>query len=310
MKELAKINEVNILIFMMLFSIAVPACTSKIEPMSVTVPDPNPIIVDAEITPTIDIFEPLEISDIAFPRQKPVEGPREVMEAELVGDLVESGGCVRVKSLYNDGSYLPIWPPDFTLGFENEIPVILDVEGNIVGRVGEEIYMGGGEGSENALPDSVRDQLPADCGGPFWIVGDGVRPNIRHDSGLIQLDVITTTERTAILLHKKPILDEWVEEPSVISGILRWYNPQRCPRIQTESGITDYLPIWPPEYSLQMTDGLVEILNGSGEIVAQEGTEVVLRGSAIPHSWDSEHYRQLYYNIPGDCHGPYWIVDK
>jgi len=298
------------LIFLAGILIAITACTSELEPSSETALVPETIIVDPEITPTIDICEPPDIPEVAFPRQEPVEGPREVMEAELVGDLVVRGGCLWVESLYNDGSYLPIWPPEFTIGLENEVLVILDGEGNVVGRAGEEIYMGGGTGSENALPDCTRKQFPADCDGQFWVVGDGVRPNLRQNSELIQLELITTTERTAILLHKKPILDEWVEEPATVSGILRLYNPQRCPRIQSESGHSDYLPIWPPEYSLIMKDGLVEILNGSGEVVAQEGGEVLLHGGAIPHRWESEDYRQLYTDIPGDCNGPYWIVGE
>ncbi len=89
---------------------------------------------------------------------------------------------------------------------------------------------------------------------------------------------------------------------------IRLYFPQRCPRIKSESGVTDYLPIWPLGYSLQIVDGLVEVRNASGELVAREGEEVVLHGGGPPHSWDSEQYRQLHYNTPGDCYGPYWIV--
>jgi len=298
------------LLFLAGILMAITACTNEFIPTSETTLDPEPSVVDADITPTIDVCEPLDIPEVAFPRQEPVEGPREVMEAELVGELVVHGGCLWVESLYNDGSYLPIWPPEFTMGLENEVLVLLDGEGNVVGRAGEEIYMGGGMGSENAIPDCVRKQYPAECEGQYWIVGDGVRPNLRFNSELLQLELITTTERTAILLHKKPILDEWVEEPAIVSGILRLFNPQRCPRIQSENGLTDTLPIWPPEYSIRMTDGLVEILNGTGEVVAQEGEEVVLHGGAIPHNWDSENYRQLYTNIPGDCYGPYWIVGE
>ena len=290
--------------------ITLAACTSEMEPAATKALPTETITVNPEITPTIDICEPLDIPGVVFPRQEPVEGPREVMEAELVGDLVVRGGCLWVKSLYNDGSYLPIWPPEFTMGLENDLLVILDGEGNMVGRAGEEIYMGGGMGSENALPDCVREHLPAECDGQFWVVGEGVRPNLLLNSELLQMELITTTERTAILLHKKPILDEWVEEPAIVSGILRLHKPQRCPRVQSENGHTDTLPIWPPEYSLRMADGLVEILNGSGEVVAREGAEVVLHGGAIPHSWESENYRQLYTNIPGDCYGPYWIVGE
>ncbi len=284
---------------------------------SVSIPQPEQVsddIGDMEEpihTPTIDVCEPLTVPYIAFPRQEPVEGPREVMEAELVGDLVLLDGCLRVNSL-NQGeeSYLPIWPPEFILDLDNDTPVILDGNGIIVGRVGEEIYMGGGTGRQESMPECVRQQLLESCKGPFWSVGEGVRLNIKEDSELIHIDCITTSDRTAILVKKEPILDEWVEEPGIVSGILRVYAPHRCPRIISESGMTDYLPIWPPDYSLEITDGLVEITNGSGELVAREGSDFVLRGGPIPHSWDSENYRQLRFEIPGDCFGPYWIVGE
>lgn len=257
-----------------------------------------------------DICNLSPFPDLVFPRQEPVEGLREVMEAELVGSFVLDNGCLRVESLYNDDSYLPVWPPDFALEHEDDTLVIVDGNGNKVAQVGEEVYMGGGIGSESSLPDCVRQQLTSSCHGPFWIVGEGVRPNLRYDSDLINLEFFPFDNRSVILISKNPILDEWVAEQSVISGVLRLYHPQRCPRIQSESGHTDYLPIWPTAYSIQMTDGQVEILNGSGDVVAQEGAEVIFHGGPIPPGWDSKRNRQLYYNIPGDCFGPYWIINE
>jgi hypothetical protein len=266
--------------------------------------------LETEVPPTIDVCEDTIVLGVAFPRQEPVEGLREVMEAELIGDLVLVDGCLRVDSLYNDDAYLPIWPPDFTLVLENEFSVVLDGDGNLVGRVGEEIYMGGGMGSERALVECQRQQMPDACGGPYWVVGEGVRLNLQYDSELFDMELISSPDRTAILLHKQPVLDEWTEEPGVISGVLRFYQPSRCPRVQSESGVSDYLPIWPPGNSLQWTDGLVEIVNSSGDLIAREGESVTLSGSRIPPTWENEHYRQLYYELPGDCNGPYWIVGE
>jgi hypothetical protein len=259
--------------------------------------------------PTVDVCRPLESHpEIAFPRQQPVEGPREVMEAELVGMLALKDGCLRVESLYGDVSYLAIWPPEFTLGGVGENLAVLDGGGNIVGHIGREIYMGGGERKEAPWPECVRRQLPSACGGPYWIVGEGVRPNFRRDSELVRIELIHTSERSAILIHKQPLLDAWVQDQSTISGVLRLYSPQRCPRIQSESGITNALPLWPPAYALLFREGMVEILDGDGQVVAREGQQVTLHGGYIPHSWESEQYRRLYDDIPGDCTGPYWIV--
>ncbi len=249
------------------------------------------------------------------------------MEAELIGDLVLVNGCLRVNSIYGDGSVLPIWPPEFTLKAEKRATVaaqdeiqVLDGAGQVVARAGQEVYMGGGGGSATSLADCVRGQLPADCTGPYWIVGEGVRPNLRHDSDLFTLDVISTTERSFLLLRKKPVLDEWAEGDSLIAAKLVLYDYQRCPRVTSDSGLTDYLLLWPPDYGARITPPLsppeggmkggIEIVDGSGQVVAHVGEEVVLDGGGIPRDWDSEKYRQLYYELPGDCHGPYWIVEK
>ena len=84
----------------------------------------------------------------------------------------------------------------------------------------------------------------------------------------------------------------------------------RCPRIQSESGRSDYMPIWPPDYSLEFNNGNIEIKDESGKVIAIECDELTLSGGGILHSWESEEYRQLNHQLPGDCHAPYWIVDK
>jgi hypothetical protein len=264
--------------------------------------------VIAEPTKTVEVCDnPIE-AEIPFPRQEAVEGFREVMEAELVGDLVLKDDCLRVESIYGEDSYLPIWPPEFILTEESDVITILDGEGQAVGRVGEEIFMGGGIGAASAIADCARQHLPETCEGPYWIVGEGVRPNLRFDSTLIWPEIITNTMHTAIMIRKYPILDSWTAQPSTITGYLRLYPPHRCPRIKTENGLTDALAIWPPDYSMRISDDQVEILDGTGQVIAREGKQVTLSGGYIPNSWDSEEYRRLYYDVPGDCFGPYWIV--
>ena len=251
----------------------------------------------------------LDIPDIAFPRQEPVEGERATMGAELVGDLVLEEGCLRIESLYGNESYIPVWPPEFTVVLENDIPVILDGDGLLVGRVGKEIYMGGGESSESAVPACAQQQMPPTCRGKYWIVGEGVRLNLKFDSELFDMDLVPAADRTAILLKKAPILDDWAGEPDTVTGILRFYNPDRCPRIQSESGTRDYLPIWPQGYSIQVIEDLVEILDADGNVVARQDENVTLHGALVPPNWENLNYRQLHYETPGDCFGPYWIVN-
>jgi hypothetical protein len=258
----------------------------------------------------IDVCATPEVPGVSFPRQGPIEGPRVVMEALLIGRLVLVDGCLRIESFYGDESLLPIWPPEFGLAAEGDGIQVLDGEGRVVALVGEEVYMGGGGGSATGMADCVREQLPATCGGPYWIVGDGVRPNLKRDSELFTLEEVETPVRSFFLLHKAPVLDGWIEAESRTTGKLTLWDYDRCPRITTESGLGNYLPLWPPDYSATVEGGAIAVLDGEGQVVARIGEEVTLGGGPIPHSWDSEEYRQLFQELPGDCGPPYWIVGE
>jgi hypothetical protein len=282
----------------------------ELQAANIQLPDYVDLVkVEGQSAQGLDIFATPSVPGVAFPRQEPVEGVREAMEAELIGELMLVDGCLQIQSVYGDGRYLPIWPPDFTLNGRDEEIEVLDGTGQVMARVGEEVYMGGGEGSAGALPDCVHQQLPPGCTGPYWIVGTGVRPNLRHDSDLFTLELSSTPERPILLLHKKPVLDEWVAGDALLSGKLVLFEPDRCPRVVSESGMTNYLPLWPPEYEARVEGGELEIVDGAGKVVGRAGQDVVLGGGAIPGGWESERYRRLHHELPGDCFGPYWIVE-
>ena len=258
----------------------------------------------------IDVCATPEVPGVAFPRQGPVEGPRVVMQALLIGRLVLVDGCLRIESLHGGESMLPIWPPEFGLATEGEQIQVLDGEGRVVARVGEEVYMGGGGGSAEGLAECVREQLPPACTGPYWIVGDGVRPNLKRDSELFTLEEVETPLRSFFLLHKAPLLDGWIETASQTTGTLVLWDYDRCPRIFNESGLGNFLPLWPPGYGATVEEGAIVIVDGEGQVVARIDEEVTLGGGPIPHSWDSEEYRRLFQELPGDCGPPYWIVGE
>jgi hypothetical protein len=231
---------------------------------------------------------------------------RVTMAAELIGKLTLVDGCLRVDSIYGQASYLTVWPPEYALrAVDAEIQVV-DGSGQVVARTNQEVYMSGGEGSAAAMPDCVREQLPAGCGGPYWIVGDTVRPNLQYDSELFSLDVISTTGRSILLIRKKPVLDGWAQEDAPLSGKLVLYDYERCLRVEAASG--SYLPLWPPNYGIRAEQGVVEVVDGSSRVIARVGDEVHIKGGQIPVSWDSDRYRQLHHTLPGDCNGPYWVA--
>jgi hypothetical protein len=245
--------------------------------------------------------------NVFFPHQEPVEEPREVMDSENDGNFVYDNGCLRVESLWDDSSFLPIWPPDFILEKGDVNLEVLDGNGNKVALVGEGVFMDGWFGSESAIPDCIRQQLTSSCDGPFWIVGEHVRPNWRHDSNIFNLEVISSDDRSVFLISPNLAVEKWITEAPQVTGKLVVNESMRCPRVRSERGDLDYLPVWPSDYSARISEDVVEIMDGSGDVIAREGDDVDLRGGPIPATFDQDHYHQLYDGLPDDGHGPYWI---
>ena len=103
-----------------------------------------------------------------FPQQR--DEPAMVMEADLRGELVLENGCLRTTSV-GGTDYLLIWPHGFKLRVDGPDIRISDDSGVSL-SVGEEVSIGGGEKSLAYVQNVVRQPLPDDCPGPYWIVGE------------------------------------------------------------------------------------------------------------------------------------------
>ena len=155
----------------------------------------------------------------------------------------------------------------------------------------------------------VLQQIPPACRGEYFVVGSEVRPNLRRDSALFALDVVSTTARTVLFLRYTPALDEQVTEAVSLSGRLVVYDYNRCLHLQTEWGPGEVTLLWPADWSVRVDGGTIVVVDGAGEAVARMGDEVRLRGRVVPDDWESESHRRLFYELPGDCHGASWLVD-
>lgn len=97
--------------------------------------------------------------------------------ALLTGKLVKVNRCLRVVDNESNTSYLLVWPPgQHTVNLEGDTIRIVDrIRGNgpVVWQIGQIVRLGGGEvTSSEYLDEQVRRSLPANCPGPYWIVGD------------------------------------------------------------------------------------------------------------------------------------------
>lgn len=113
---------------------------------------------------------------VLFPEQLPRE--KEYLMAELRGRLtLDEAGCLRVR--YRGGSVTPVWPPGLKVDVTGDGVQILDQKGRIAARVGEGVYMGGGE--TRALDDLMSvgertaQELRDRCPGTYWLVAPPVR---------------------------------------------------------------------------------------------------------------------------------------
>jgi hypothetical protein len=257
---------------------------------------------------------------IAFPRQEPVEGERSYMTASLVGVLELAEGCLWVRSIDGTGRTLPIWPPTFTLAESEDRLVVLDesiplsgsssTEEQEVAVVGQEVAMGGGHVPE--VSAWVLPQIPPSCRGAYFLVGDptSVRPNLRQHSELFTWERLDAGHRQALILRHTATFWEQAGELVTASGELVLYANQRCVQLQTGRGPGPMTLLWPQDWTIRLGDGLGEIVNGSGDVVARLGDQVTLRGRPIAQDWESELYRRAVQELPMDCCCTFFLVQE
>jgi hypothetical protein len=95
------------------------------------------------------------------------------MEALLQGRLVLQNGCLRVVAGDLESGYLVIWQTDYFLNNNAGALEILNRDGQVVARVGQEIALGGGEVPLTAeLERNLREPLAGECQGPYWLMGE------------------------------------------------------------------------------------------------------------------------------------------
>ena len=141
----------------------------------------------------VTIYEPLgddlpfEVNpddSIYFPQLK--TRSTSFMEALLIGRLEVENGCLLA---FQEGSDQPItivWQTDYFLHNNEGSIEMLDREGKVVARVGETIYLGGGEvgGIED---DQLQAPMPEHCSSsPLWLMGEFLPeeyiPNVTGES--------------------------------------------------------------------------------------------------------------------------------
>jgi len=189
------------------------------------------------VVPVI-VYEPLRgvpaglnpVPSVHFPQVKMRSGSS--MAALLTGKLELVDGYLRV------GNTIIIWQTDYFVHNNDGIIEIWDRDGNVVGRVGEEIMMGGGGVPLEWIEPMLKEPLPDNMEGPFWLQAtSGTRLSLNFNSEFFSLQVIDLGEYNVCFLTRKPALDELASQEITLTGsLLASYNDViiQAPHIRVE----------------------------------------------------------------------------
>jgi hypothetical protein len=249
-------------------------------------------------------------TSVRFPQL--IVRPSVYMDALLIGKLELIDGYLKVDD------YCIIWLPGYFVHNNEGTIEVWDREGNVVGRVGEDIYMGGG-GITNpyVLPLKAGtlpgDTLPEKEG--YWMQS-GARLNLNFSSELFSLEIIECVGQIYYFMTQKPLLEEKGGRNIIITGTLVASRKDgfRCPYVSVLSGsdnntMIQYTPIWPAHFRARTEAGILEILDADENVIAREGEEVTLDGITIS-GIRTELASQLNEEMPGECYNLKLIVER
>lgn len=85
-----------------------------------------------------------------------------------------------------------------------------------------------------------------------------------------------------------------------------------CLRVATDYDDTSFLVLWPYDFAPQVGEnGVIEVMDGDGQIVARVGAKVRLGGGAMESSASQSYYDDLIPGLPIEgCPGPYWVAGE
>ena len=237
-------------------------------------------------------------SAVVFPQHDaPLETDRggEYFAAQLI--LRE--GCLRAEvSPSHDpndpGSWLLIWPNGFAFTTEPGTVGVMDELGQVVARVGDHVRLSRAALTfEQAAERELVTGLSEDCVDPYFLVGDEVSAfdptSEATELRLSDPDVVFLRAKTAIARHQTLLQASGVGELVLDENCLRLKNrPTRShwPTI-----------IWPAGFTPHVHQGVVQIRNGAGRVIAEVGNEIAGGGGYFDRS-------------SGECSGPVWRANK
>ena len=210
--------------------------------------------------------------DIVFPRHDAPLGTDKGGEY-FAGKLVVSKGCLRAEAPSYDASdprssWLLIWPAAFTLKAESGSARIVDELGRVAAHVGDHVRLSRAEVTyQQAMEQGLVKDLPEDCSEPYLMVGDEVTV---FDPGN-EATELRLSDPDVLFLRKKTVMGF----PSLLEaeGIGELVLDGQCLRLDDSNTI-----VWPAGFTPHVHQGMVQVRNGAGTVIATVGDEIAAGG--------------------------------
>ena len=205
------------------------------------------------------------------------------------GRLVLNEGCLRIEvppDANGPGrASLLIWPSGFALNVERGVVRIVDSDGEIAASVGDHIRLSRATVSyQEATDQGLLRGMSEDCAGLFYLVGDEVTvfdPN--NEPAELQL-----SDPDLIFARRKTVVATSRAYPNA-AGIGELVLDGPCLLLGGGDGHGDTI-IWPAGFMPHVDQGVVQVRNGAGRIIAKVGDRIAGGGG-----YSSSGY--------GDCPG-------
>ena len=99
---------------------------------------------------------------------------------------------------------------------------------------------------------------------------------------------------------------EWIRMTGGIIGDL--VEVDGCLRLNSSYDDTSYLIVWPSDYTLDVSNNVVQLRDSTGQIMVRVGEEVHMGGGEVTSLEGVVSVnKQLLQEMPSECSGPYWI---
>ncbi len=201
-----------------------------------------------------------------------------------MGELILEDGCLRILEDPDLSdrvdfvhSFLPIWPEGFSSSTGETAVEVFSSSGHRVAQVGDYVRVSGdGVHPERHRGKQIAKNLPSDCEGPIFLVGDDVT-------------TVESDEREVVPIPGSDIFFRRVKtkEVGLTPRAVPAYGYSRMPStlalendciLLVNPNGEKYVPEWPAGFTPHLENGQLEVRNGGGRTIARVGDRLRTRG--------------------------------